>query len=157
MDIKHDILSFDPFSGGLVVKYYTDEFQEGFVYSIDLPVQDNKFPEADELETLIQQYAPKGQLERIVQIKNSTVPASLTAYIDGRIPQDDSQVKAERIRSERNVLLLRTDYTQLPDAPLSSIEKEAWAGYRQALRNITTQDTFPDSVVFPLPPDVEPR
>ena len=52
------------------------------------------------------------------------------------------------VRAERNKLLAECDWTQLPDAPVDAI---AWATYRQALRDITTQaDPFniiwPDSV-----------
>lgn len=31
-------------------------------------------------------------------------------------------------------------------------QKEAWSTYRQALRDITSQAGFPDSVVFPTAP-----
>jgi len=41
------------------------------------------------------------------------------------------------VRSERNGRLSSTDWTQLPDAPLSTDMKNAWAGYRQELRDIT--------------------
>ncbi len=59
------------------------------------------------------------------------------------------------IREVRAPLLLMSDYTQLPDAPLSSVEKEKWGTYRQALRDITkgiTDKTILDSVTWPTPP-----
>lgn len=40
------------------------------------------------------------------------------------------------IRVRRNKMLAECDWTQLPDAPVDSA---AWAAYRQALRDITTQ------------------
>lgn len=43
------------------------------------------------------------------------------------------------VRGKRNMILARSDWTQLPDAPLSNIEMQEWASYRQALRDITTQ------------------
>ena len=49
------------------------------------------------------------------------------------------------IRAERNKLLAASDWTQLPDA---SADAAAWATYRQALRDITTQDN-PFSIVWP--------
>lgn len=41
------------------------------------------------------------------------------------------------IKSERHRKLVSTDWTQLPDSPLSEDMKNAWAGYRQELRDIT--------------------
>lgn len=41
-----------------------------------------------------------------------------------------------RVRTERNDLLAACDWTQLAD---SAADKTAWAVYRQALRDITTQ------------------
>lgn len=53
------------------------------------------------------------------------------------------------IRSMRNVRLSKTDYTQVSDWPG---DKEAWATYRQELRDITTTFSDPASVVWPTPP-----
>ena len=47
----------------------------------------------------------------------------------------------EIIRQTRNQLLTSCDWTQVADAP---IDKEAWAEYRQALRDITTHANFPN-------------
>lgn len=53
------------------------------------------------------------------------------------------------IRRRRNSLLVASDWTQLPDVPLAT--KEAWAVYRQQLRDITDQPD-PFNVVWPIPP-----
>ncbi len=50
---------------------------------------------------------------------------------------------------QRNALLVSSDWTQLPDVPLAT--KEAWATYRQALRDITLQDD-PTNIIWPIPP-----
>lgn len=42
----------------------------------------------------------------------------------------------EDIRFRRNAKLAACDWTQLPDSPLSAEGKEAWAVYRQVLRDI---------------------
>lgn len=52
-------------------------------------------------------------------------------------------------RSRRDRLLGACDWTQLPDVPLTT--KEAWATYRQALRDITQQPD-PLNIVWPTPP-----
>jgi hypothetical protein len=62
------------------------------------------------------------------------------------------EVKWTSIRLHRNQLLKDCDWTQLPDAPLSLEEKQAWSDYRQALRNIPQDFATPDEVVFPETP-----
>jgi hypothetical protein len=52
------------------------------------------------------------------------------------------------IRAERNKLLAACDWTQLPDA---SADATAWATYRQALRDITTQAN-PFNIIWPVEP-----
>lgn len=58
--------------------------------------------------------------------------------------------KENNIRSTRNRLLVESDWTQLPDSPLSTEKKAEWAIYRQALRDITNQDI--NMVIFPEKP-----
>ena len=55
----------------------------------------------------------------------------------------------ESIRKERNKLLLESDWTQLPDVP--EAVKTKYEIYRQALRDITTQEN-PYNIKFPLCP-----
>jgi hypothetical protein len=63
-----------------------------------------------------------------------------------------TSMKMVKIRAERNRRLDICDWTQLPDAP-TSIDKEGWAVYRQALRDLTDSPTLNvDNVVFPVPP-----
>ena len=66
-------------------------------------------------------------------------------WVDPRTPETEwPQVRAERDRR-----LLASDWTQLPDGPLAT--KEAWAAYRQALRDVTLQPD-PFNIVWPTPP-----
>jgi hypothetical protein len=53
------------------------------------------------------------------------------------------------VRDERNRLLQESDWTQLPDVPIDT--KEAWATYRQALRDVTDQPD-PFNIVWPVAP-----
>jgi hypothetical protein len=57
--------------------------------------------------------------------------------------------KAAEVRLERNTKLAATDWTQIADA---TADKQAWATYRQALRNISTQAEFPNNVTWPTQP-----
>lgn len=72
-------------------------------------------------------------------------------------PWDENAIAAateaqwESVRALRNTRLENCDWTQLPDAPLSNIEMQQWASYRQALRDITTQPD-PFNIVWPTKP-----
>jgi hypothetical protein len=65
-------------------------------------------------------------------------------------------------RDQRNQLLLESDWTQIPDSPLTDAKKAEWTEYRQALRDVIESipvDDFgavtidgPDQVVWPTPP-----
>ncbi|MEI2429174.1 tail fiber assembly protein [Lysobacter yananisis] len=57
-------------------------------------------------------------------------------------------IEARRMRSAR---LRDSDWTQMPDSPLSAAERLAWAGYRTQLRNLPDLPGFPD-VEWPQPP-----
>jgi hypothetical protein len=43
----------------------------------------------------------------------------------------------QALRTERNLRLVNSDYTQLPDVTLTETQVEAWRVYRQELRDIT--------------------
>jgi hypothetical protein len=57
-----------------------------------------------------------------------------------------------QLRTERNRRLAATDWTQLADAHLSQEKKDAWAAYRQELRDLPDELTDPLSVVWPTSP-----
>ena len=56
------------------------------------------------------------------------------------------------IRLNREPMLRDSDWTQLPDSPLTETKRAEWATYRQALRDIT--DTYADNLVEVEFPDV---
>jgi hypothetical protein len=75
--------------------------------------------------------------------------------IEERVAKAQAQKEArqwETIRTQRNKLLLESDYTQVSDSPLPPEIKEVWRGYRQALRDITEQ-TDPFDITWPDVPD----
>ena len=63
--------------------------------------------------------------------------------------EQDKITKATKVRQERNKRLTASDWTQLADAP---VDKDAWAQYRQALRDVTSQEGFPWQVTWPSTP-----
>lgn len=76
-------------------------------------------------------------------------PDDMHRFVKGEwIP--DAEKIAWSIRYERDKLLSESDWTQMPDAP---VDREAWATYRQALRNLTAQPGFPLEVIWPTKPE----
>lgn len=63
-------------------------------------------------------------------------------------PDANDVQKLEQIRLWRNAELTATDWTQLPDAP---VDKEAWAQYREALRNLPSIIDV-DNPIIPIRP-----
>lgn len=57
----------------------------------------------------------------------------------------------ESVRAKRNIELAESDWTQIPDSPLSNELKEEWRIYRQELRDITNYED-PWSVIWPEKP-----
>ena len=80
-------------------------------------------------------------------------------YVEYFEPQPVVEITKDQIyvavRAKRDYLLQDSDWTQMPDSPLSVEQKATWAEYRQDLRDITV--TYPDvkdpnEVVWPTKP-----
>lgn len=71
------------------------------------------------------------------------------------VPEPTTEEQEIQVRAQRNSLLDLCDWTQLPDAPLTAEQKQAWAEYRQALRDVPEQTGFPENVVWPSTPETE--
>lgn len=65
--------------------------------------------------------------------------------------QTQNEGKWQEIRSQRNSLLQETDWTQLPDSPLSDDDRMFYQEYRQELRDIT-KNSDPNNIVWPIDP-----
>ncbi len=63
--------------------------------------------------------------------------------------------QAKSVRTSRGEKLKDCDWTQVADALLDApVEKEAWATYRQALRDVTGQEGFPWTIDWPEQPQL---
>jgi len=62
--------------------------------------------------------------------------------------QKDAEQTAS-VRSDRNKRLAECDWTQLADSP---VDKTVWETYRQALRDVPSQQGFPWEVTWPEEP-----
>ena len=57
--------------------------------------------------------------------------------------------QAANVRNSRTQMLKDSDWTQLAD---STVDKEVWATYRTALRDVPTQAGFPWTIEWPVAP-----
>lgn len=73
-------------------------------------------------------------------------------WVDPRSEQQKKDDAAQPIIEQRNVLLYESDWTQIPNNPLTQEQQTAWAVYRQELRDISQQEGYPYNVVWPTPP-----
>ena len=64
----------------------------------------------------------------------------------------DTQEQEFDVLTKRNSLLQQSDWTQIPNNPLTVEQQQAWAVYRQELRDITSQSGYPFNVIWPTPP-----
>ena len=60
----------------------------------------------------------------------------------------------QRAREKRNALLAETDYYVMPDYPSTDEGLLAVMAYRQALRDISKQESFPEKIEWPDKPSV---
>jgi hypothetical protein len=76
-------------------------------------------------------------------------PAKTAAEQEAAYKTQKDAEQAKSVRQSRSDKLAECDWTQVADSP---VDKAVWATYRQALRDITTQDGFPWSVTWPDAP-----
>ena len=66
-------------------------------------------------------------------------------------PPPTPEEVAKALRARRNGMLRASDWTQLPDSPLSQAQRDDYRAHRQALRDVTEDPAWPD-VTLPEPP-----
>ena len=64
----------------------------------------------------------------------------------------DINLLKQNIVNQRNNLLFKSDWTQLPNSPLNQQKQGQWAIYRQFLRDIPAQSGYPTNVTWPTAP-----
>jgi len=92
---------------------------------------------------------PTDAMEEITEEEHAEL---MQSYNDWRDAFEANQLElyAEQMRNERDQLLSDSDWTQLDDAP---VDKQAWADYRQALRDVPEQAGFPFDIEWPTAPE----
>lgn len=69
------------------------------------------------------------------------------------LPDNNSEKYESRMRLHRDGCLTASDWTQMPDSPLTDEQRQAWATYRQALRDFPSTWTPAETAEFPDPPE----
>jgi hypothetical protein len=88
------------------------------------------------------------------EIVNMPLKPEGAAYFDYETYQWvlDYTTQNNNIISQRDFLLYQSDWTQIPNNPLTSEVQNQWAIYRQELRDVTSQSGYPFNVIWPTPP-----
>lgn len=81
MQIKHEILSFNPKTGSITVRYFNDETGAQLEYNIDLPIENGAFVSQEKMTELIEAMKPVGQLERAAALNDVDIPSHLASLI----------------------------------------------------------------------------
>lgn len=138
--INNDLIEIAPKNKGAVSNY--DKAVNLLTADGYLPVVVIEEPTAD--KPVVKYREVNGQIEQYAEA--APVPA---------IPELTEEQQEMQVRAQRNSLLTLCDWTQLPDAPLTDGEKQEWAEYRQALRDVPEQTGFPENVIWPSTPSAE--
>ena len=83
-----------------------------------------------------------------------TYDADTDQLVDGSDAEKTAEILRD-VRSLRDFELTASDWTQMPDSPLTDAKKAEWATYRQALRDMPTSNasvTEESQVVWPVKP-----
>ena len=141
---------------------------EGAVLEYPIRNIHQRYPQTSFPDPMVDTALPDG----VVRVQPATVPSfnpdthkvehGDPVLVDGQwveqvvvvaLPQVELDMRradrAMNVRANRNRKLATSDWTQLADAP---VDKQAWAAYRQALRDITVQAGFPFDVTWPTAP-----
>ena len=78
------------------------------------------------------------------------IPAKTAAENEAAYKATKDAEQATSVRTSRNDKLKESDWTHTTDSTVAN--KQAWATYRQALRDITSQVGFPWTITWPEAP-----
>ena len=99
------------------------------------------------MKTLVSKViTPNGLSTQLIELSDSDEAEALAIA---------TQRQSKSLRESRDFLLGFSDWTQVPDSPLSDSDKTAWATYRQELRDITSHADWPNltHADWPVAPD----
>jgi len=81
MNVQYEIVEFNPNNASIRVKYFTEEFTEGFFFNFDIPVVDGKFADQEAVNAMIEAFKPVPQIERVLLSRKMEIPSFLAEKI----------------------------------------------------------------------------
>jgi hypothetical protein len=113
-----------------------------------------------------------GEIRSVITAKKNDVELNTSHYVEGQwdkslyrvvngepVEKSTEEVESakvaaaeERMRISRDKLLQDSDWTQMPDAPLTEAQKTEWQTYRQQLRDLPANTEDPRNVTWPTKP-----
>ena len=124
---------------------------------IDLPIDNGKYLEGDELDNYIRGFVPTWHIERSENIKKGI---SNSDYILNLVEKEDTQDNQQKpiidvndFYAQRRVYLASSDWVMLEDSPYSEKKKQEWKEYRQSLRDMTKNQEITTDIIWPKMPD----
>lgn len=82
----------------------------------------------------------------IIEMPCSTLPGIVAGY--NEVPDN----QAQNVRNDRDGRLAATDWRVIKALESGAPLAADWAAYRQALRDVPSQQGFPDDVIWPIEP-----
>ena len=98
---------------------------------------------------------PEGgyHVDGIQHILSTCVDGTLSVPTSEEIEAYSNGQNLLGFREDRNAKLAKSDWTQVPDSPLSDSKKTEWQTYRQLLRDMPSQEGFdPLNPTYPTEP-----
>jgi hypothetical protein len=112
--MKYVIKDFDSLKGSIVV-----DFEGVGRYSVDLPIEGNKYPEGQALEAFIGQFAPTWVVERAAKLSAGVENA---AYIAGLVQPDPvEEVPAEPVLTQEELQAIEAQKAAIERARIEAI------------------------------------
>jgi len=68
-------------------------------------------------------------------------------------PGPATSTEAELAWDRAKKMLAESDWSMLPDVPMTAGQKSAWIEYRRALREVRLQSGFPADIQWPIKPE----
>lgn len=81
-------------------------------------------------------------------------PSALDVVVEEFKEEPTQEQLTRYAREKRDRLLEKSDYFVMPDYPSSENDLAEVKAYRQALRDITKQENFPNKIDWPVTPEV---
>ena len=123
----------------------------GVSMSYRLPLIDGLLPEGTELTTLLDSWYQDYNTQLVFQESVILNLATIQQLVEAPTPLSTEEL-GFNIRGVRTLFLKKTDWTQYIDSPIPESVKAEWLTYRTELRDISIQQGFPTSIIWPVPP-----